>query len=245
MLGIIGGVGPTATARLYMGLMNRFSTRVGGALPELLLHSVRMSPRIENAFLTGALDAGSPVLAETRRLLRDSVRRLASAGAELVTMPCNTLQETLVALCREEQIACVNMVEATADAIAREGARRVLVLGTTTTCRAGTYGAPLRARAVSCVYPEAPGQALVERQIRYALDRRGSPLAFKEYVFERSRDCDAVLIACTDLSGELDSDDLERPVFDSLECLADAGAAWLFERHARATAATRSAARGR
>ena len=68
-------------------------------------------------------------------------------------------------------------------------------------------------------------QALVEAQIRDALDLRPSPRnRLLELVNTHARECDAVLLACTDLSRDMLAELDAVAVFDSLECLSVAAA---------------------
>jgi aspartate racemase len=223
MLGIIGGVGPSATARLYLSLTSRFSAQVPHDLPELLIHSVAMTREIEDAFVGGLVGPRSPELKAVRDMLADAVGRLARGGAELVVMPCNTLQGELAQICTTRQIEHIDMLGATVEAIVAAEARRVLILGTTTTCRADLYGQRLRRHGVVCVYPDAGEQLLVEAYIRGALDRRTHQyVSLAELVREQAGACDGVVLACTDLSSDVATAAEGQPVFDSLECLAAA-----------------------
>lgn len=225
MLGIIGGVGPRATARLYLGLTSRCAAQAGGTLPALLVHSVPMTRAIEDAYLAGHAGGRSSARAAARAMLADAVAGLVRGGAELLMMPCNTLQGDLRSLCAEQRVEHLDMLDATAEAIANAGARRVLILGTTTTFRTDAYGPRLRRHGIDGFYPSEREQALVEAQIRDALDLRPSPRnRLLELVNAHARECDAVLLACTDLSRDMLAELDAVAVFDSLECLAVAAA---------------------
>jgi aspartate racemase len=222
VLGIVGGMGPKATARLYLSLAGRFSAQIG-ALPELLVHSVAMTREIENAYLAGRVGPRSPELAQVRAMLAGAIDVLVRGGAEQLVMPCNTLQDELRSLCTERGIDHVDMLDATVDAITAAGARRVLILGTTTTCRADLYGQRLRRHGIDCLYPGASEQELVEAHIRGALDLRpGQRSRLLELVHAYSSACDGIVLACTDLSDHAVTEAEALVVFDSLECLAAA-----------------------
>lgn len=223
MLGIVGGMGPKATARLYLSLTGRFSAQADRDLPALLVHSVAMTRRIEDAFLLGRVGPCSPELTEARAMLDGAVARLAHGGAELVAMPCNTLQAELGQICAERGLEHLDMIEATVEAIVAAGARRVLVLGTTTTCRADLYGQRLRRHGIACLYPGAGQQELVEAHIRGALDLRpGSRTDLASLAREHQPACDGIVLACTDLASDAIAGADHSLVFDSLECLAAA-----------------------
>lgn len=237
MLGIVGGMGPKATARLYLGLTNRFSRARGSDLPQLTIDSVAMTRQIEDAFLAGRVGPRSPELAEVRGLLAGAVHRLAGAGATLIAMPCNTLQHELARVCNAQALEHIDMIDATVDAIVGAGVERVLVLATTTTCRVDLYGAALRRHGVTCVLPTAAEQTVIEAHIRGALDlepERGEN-GLAELLRARRSTYDGVVIACTDLSGDLVPERNPAPVFDSLECLAKATTRRLLRGHGART----------
>jgi len=218
VLGIIGGVGPKATARLYLSLTERVSS-AHRDLPPLLIHSIAMTADIEDTYLAGRAE-GSPAQAEVRRLLRDAVQHLRAAGARRIAMPCNTLQDELDAICRKADIAHLNMADATARAVADAGLRRVLLLATSTTCGTELYRRRFAARGIVCVHPDPVAQSIVDRRIRRALDLRGDEERFAESVAGWAAGCDGVVVGCTDLCGDVSALRAHAVVFDSLECLA-------------------------
>lgn len=219
-LGLIGGLGPRATARLYLDLTRRAGR--GSALPRLMVYSVPVTRAIEDAFLVGPVDPLAAEMREMRALLEEAVDGLIAAGARRVAMPCNTLQDILAEVCGGRDIELVNMVDAAVRAVVRHGSEEVLVLATRATCRWDVYGRRLAARGVRCVYPDPALQARVERRIRAALDldHMGRDSAFVEAIAAHVRPGRGVVIACTDLAGDLDG--LPGvPVFDALDCLVD------------------------
>ena len=230
MLGIIGGVGPDATARLYQTLMRLSASEAEGALPRLLLYNLAMTPRIENAYLSGCINAASPERIDAQELLSEAMICCQRSGVECIIMPCNTLQDELAALCKARRISHVNMIDETAAAVVAANARRILVLGTASTCQEDLYGKRLLQHQVTCVYPQADAQRAIEHFIRQILDFHHAqelPPSFLQLVRELGSECDGVLVACTDLSGKLSQAQFHKPVFDSLECLAQAAARWI------------------
>lgn len=226
VLGIVGGLGPRATARLYLGLTSRAAPDHHGALPEIVVHSVPVTQAIEDAFLVGAVDEASAELQAIRAMLGRAVDALRAAGATRIAMPCNTLQDELAAICAARGVRLLHMVDATAQAIRAHGVGRVVVLATRSTCEWDVYGARLRAHGVQCVYPPPSAQKAIERRIRSALDLRigrGST-QLADSLRGVLQPGDGVVIGCTDLAGDWTSL-VDVPVFDALECLIEAATA--------------------
>ncbi len=216
MLGIIGGLGPLPTARLYLSLTSR-ALAAGRGLPALHIASVPVAREIEDAFVAGRVDA--LMLARIEALLADALAQLERAGATRVAMPCNTLQELLGRLCAARGLVLHDLLDATADAVALAGVRRVLVLATTATCRGDLYGARLRRRGVEVRYPEPGQQTIVNACIRALLDQREAP-TLASVLRGHAGEVEGVVLGCTDLRREELGAAEGLRIFDSVECLA-------------------------
>lgn len=235
MFGIVAGLGPRATVEFYSAFMNTVTARTEGRLPRLIIYSVAMSPQIENSFLQGPVGPDAAPRRQARELLGEAVRHFLDNRVTTVAMACNTLQDELTTLCRAHGLVNLNMIDATADAIHHAGVLRVLVLGTASTYGDDLYGQRLRAHGVHCLYPDHRQQGAIETHIRVALDHKvdaADQARFEDDVRQMVRDsgADGVVLACTDLSGDLiEQDDL--PVFDSLRLLAGACAEHVLQRN--------------
>ncbi|QLQ31733.1 MAG: aspartate/glutamate racemase family protein [Candidatus Thiothrix singaporensis] len=207
--------------------MDRVTAASQGRLPRLIMYSVAMNPTIENAFLQGAVDSAATPRQQVRSLLNEAVQHFLANRVTTVAMACNTLQDELTALCRDNGLHNINMIDTTTAAIRQHNARRVLILGTASTYCDDLYGKRLHNDGLECIYPSAAQQDFIETYIRFALDQDISVGARQQFA-ERVRrmayatGADGVVLACTDLSGDLDEADCGLMVFDSLQLLAQA-----------------------
>lgn len=226
-LGIIGGLGPVATARLYLNVCQLVHAREH-VTPAIVVESVRMPRAIEEAFVAAVPGA------ESEDALRDiigaAVARLAAAGADALCAACNTVQPLVLAEAARLGIGAISMVEATIAAARERGYRSALVLGAASACRLDVYGSAARAAGVALTYPSAPEQKEISRAIlELTHERRTSPvtsvLATICRRYERRVDC--ILLGCTDLSQVRAENLAACPVLDSLTELGAAAAAFL------------------
>src|ERR1700688_570138 len=81
VLGIIGGAGVGAAARLYIDVAARVRAATG-RLPAIALWNLPFSDEIERAFVGGDHDGDGVMAAE--RLVAESVERLLAAGATVI-----------------------------------------------------------------------------------------------------------------------------------------------------------------
>jgi aspartate racemase len=213
ILGIIGGAGVGAAARLYELVCARVRSQTG-ELPRVVLWNLPVSDALENSLMRGIADA------EIDRMLAEAFDRLLAAGAGMIAMPCNTLQ---VAAAREAArcgVPFIDMIEATA----RAAGEHAVLIATAGTIAGGYY----EGRGVELETP--PPELAVGEFIDRAL--HGTPPDSREMreLVERARLPGAtVIVGCTDICGLLDrADAAELDVVESLGVLADAVADALF-----------------
>ncbi|MEV4442382.1 aspartate/glutamate racemase family protein [Streptomyces sp. NPDC049577] len=218
-LGLVGGVGPLATADFYLRLVEHHQRATGGAYPDVVTHSLPLPAALERAFITGTADATHH--AGITALLGDALDVFERAGATCVALPCNTLHSHLPGLLRGRDLEWIDMVGAVRRRIARDGHRRVLVLGTTSTLRTDLYR---DGDGVEFAVPGAAAQREAEQLVLACLD--GDPSAFPaarlRALAGSAGPVDAVVLGCTDLHLLRESADFGVPVVDSLSCLVDA-----------------------
>jgi aspartate racemase len=219
-VGIVGGVGPRATALLYEQVMSRATRLLRGDHPRLLIWNLPLRSRVEDGLITGRPSAS--VSSEVSQLLEDVSVGLARAGADYLALPCNTLHELFRPIALRLSTSWLDMVESTAGAAAARG-MRVGVIATRATRAAALYDDALRDFGATAVYPGESDQAAIERSILALVhDRRDAGLgALLSAGQSLADDVDALIVGCTDVSGLLPESLGSKPVIDSLECLAD------------------------
>lgn len=226
-LGIIGGLGPVATAGLYLNVCQLVHA-TEHVTPAIVVDSVRMPRAIEEAFVA------TVPCAENEDALRDiigaAVARLAAAGAGAVCAACNTVQPLVMAEAARLGIGAISMVEATVAAARRKGYRSALVLGAASACRLDVYGSVARTARLALTYPSALEQKEISRAILELTHERATSSVTSSIAaicrrYEQRVDC--ILLGCTDLSQVCTESLAACPVVDSLTELGVAAAAFL------------------
>jgi aspartate racemase len=218
-IGIVGGMGPLATAAFHRLLVLNTDAHSDQAHVPVVVDS---DPRVPDrtAFLLGLGE-------DPRPALRASARRLASAGAELLVMPCNTANAFADDVAMAAGLPLVPWLETAVDAVAAclPAARgRCGILGTTGTLRAGLYARILATKGIEAITPDEHAQADVMAAI-YAEDgvkASGSVSPARREGLLRAamsladRGCDVLLLACTELPLAVPADDTcwPRPTVD-------------------------------
>jgi aspartate racemase len=223
-VGIIGGLGPGATADFYRAVVRRYAERHGGDQPALLLYSVPLAAAVEHALLHDGQTAG-PEMGRMTAWLDEGVQRLARAGADAIVMPCNTLQAHLPQRVARSGLAYIHLIQATVAHIQQQGYQKVAVICTTLMRALGLYQAELEARAISYLLPTEAEQADITRALLDTLHPASDsdPSArLRPLVRRLETEADAILLACSDLTAFHDHGFTRLPVVDAMEVLAEA-----------------------
>ncbi|MEN6370145.1 MAG: amino acid racemase [Thermotogota bacterium] len=213
-VGVIGGMGPAATAEFFRRLIIATpATRDDQHLRVLIDSDPRIPAR------TAAILHGGP---DPAPRLREIARGLEAAGAELLTMPCNTAHAYLNAIRDAVSIPVLDMLE---EATAKIEKGPVGLLATTATVRLGLYQDVGRRRGLDVLVPDEERQADVTHVIA-ALKAYPAPEPLRKDIGRvvgtlQASGARAILVGCTELSllGRVD----ESLVWvDALDALVEA-----------------------
>ena len=148
-IGILGGMGPEATVLLQQKLIKAIPARDDNDhIPLLIDMNPQVPSRIAHLIEGTGKDPG-PTLAAM-------ARRLESAGAVALAMPCNTAHHYASAIVEAVDIPLLNMVELAADhAYATLGVGgRVGILASPAVRRTRLFERALEARGLSTIWPD-------------------------------------------------------------------------------------------
>ena len=217
--GILGGMGPEATADLLSRIVRNTPAKDDNDHIRCIIDSNAKVPSRIKAILEGGPDPG-PVLA-------DMAKRLEAWGADFLAMPCNTAHHYFSHITDAVGIPMLNMIDIAIDEAlaARPDAKRIGVLCTPATHKAGLYTRPLEARGLEAVYADPDHEdALLKVIMRVkggdtgAVPREGLHAVARHV---RARGADVCITACTELGVVLEPYD-DVPVVDAAEALAKA-----------------------
>lgn len=162
-----------------------------------------------------------------RRTLSGSVARLARAGADFFVCPDNTAHLALGLPGAELPLPGLHIAEVVAERAARDGRRRVGVLGTAYTMDGPLYQDALGRRGIAAEVPAEADRRTVHGIIFGELVHGVfTGAARREYVrvIERlaARGCDAVALVCTEIPLLVTPEVSPLPALDSTRLLARA-----------------------
>lgn len=221
MLGIIGGMGPMASAVFYDMISSKTDASCDQENLNLILLSHAGMPDRTEAILS----KDEAQIEEVRsKLLADAIF-LQNAGCTAIAVTCNTAHYFVNMIEDELDIPFIHLIRETAEAVASEfGAKKVAVLATDGTIETRLYQDELSKRGVIAFTPKAEVQALVMHEI-YECIKSGKPAdeeiwqKIEEYV--KAEGCEAAVLACTELSVVRKELSLGSFYFDPMDIMAE------------------------
>ena len=131
VIGILGGMGPLATADLFQKITLHTAAACDQAHPRVCIDSnTNIADRTAALLHSGA----DPVPEMVK-----SAKRLASIGADFLIMPCNTAHGFYDEVCSAVSIPVLHMIRICAGALGQRGIKRAGLLATDGTVRSGIY----------------------------------------------------------------------------------------------------------
>jgi aspartate racemase len=220
IVGVLGGMGPLATADFYAKMVRLTPARTDQDHLRVIIDS---NPKIpdRSAGLAGDGPDPTPALVATAQALE-------RAGAELIAIPCNSAHAYLPAIRRAVAIPVLDMAQEVAAAVSALIPRPFAVglLATPGTIRTGLYHRALARDTigiVDCTEAENADllrviKAVKAGDLRPEMRRQVREIANGPIV----RGAEALILGCTEIPLVLGPEDVPVPVMDSTEILAAA-----------------------
>lgn len=217
-IGILGGMGPLATADLYRKIIEQTKADRDNDHIRVYIDGNAAIPDRTAAILHGGEDPVPEMLS--------ALRHLEACGADCIIMPCNTAHYFLPRLQKETSIPILNMQKITAK-VCRERfpGKTAAILATDGTILSGLFDRALDADGVRWLHPAEEEQKTLMHLI-YDVIKASKPMEPVRESWERVLDtlrrqgADLFILGCTELpvlSGALRS---EGPFLDPTEELA-------------------------
>ncbi len=219
-IGILGGMGPLATADLYRKIIERTRADRDNEHIRVYIDGNAAIPDRTAAILHGGEDPVPEMLS--------ALRHLEACGADCIIMPCNTAHYFLPRLREQTALPILDMQRITA-AVCRERfpGKTAAILATDGTVQSGLYDRALDAEGVRWIHPGEYEQKTLMHLI-YDVVKASRPMEPEKERWDaildtlRGQGADLFILGCTELpvlAGVLPS---EGPFLDPTDELAKA-----------------------
>ena len=217
-IGILGGMGPQASNKLYELLIKKTALYTDAAIDEDFPDIVLLNVPVPNFI------SDKSKLPEAKRMLMAKTKLLETAGCTINGIACNTVHLLLPELRQSTNVPFVSIPELVRDRLNDAGYSRAGLLATPTTLESTFYDEALD--GIELVRPDVNLANYVEDCIYEQLNGKMTEsvrLEFRDKVehFRKENALDAVILGCTELPlvyGDVKPDN----IIDTIELLAEA-----------------------
>jgi aspartate racemase len=161
------------------------------------------------------------------RLMLESARKVAAAGADFAICPDNTCHQAFPYLTPDSPLPWLHIAETVAADASRQGFKRLAVLGTKYLMEGPVYTEALSKYDIGSEIPDAAERekinTIIFKELVNGQFPEASRLYFNEVMEElKSRGCDAAVLGCTEIPLIVRPHDAPLPTLDSTRLLARA-----------------------
>lgn len=194
-IGIVGGMGPYATAEFYKTLIKLNQVTKDWEHSRILIDSNTKIPSRTRALLYNEESPAEGTI--------NSINDLASIGADFVALPCNSIHYWYNKIQSKIKIPWINMIEVVSEEVKKHGFSRPLILGGYVVTEKKIYNRNIK----DAQYLDEEGNKIVQKAITEIkntgkLEKRLDK-QIEEKLFSKEKYFDSIVFACTELTENL------------------------------------------
>jgi aspartate racemase len=187
--------------------------------PELSMHTPPLADYVN------CLDRGD--WRGVGELMLASARKLASAGADFLICPDNTIHAAMPHVAPRSPLPWLHIAEVVATEAAARGFKRIGLIGTKWLLESEVYPEKLAARGLGYLRPTAEERAEINRiimdELVYGVFKPEAVLYHQQVIARlKAEGCDAVVLGCTETPLIMNDGNSPLPTLDSTRLLARA-----------------------
>lgn len=218
VLGIIGGMGPLATADLFYKIILLTEASSDSEHIHIFVDS---NPKIPDR--TEAVINGSD---EPLEFMVESAQNLEKIGADILLMPCNTSHAFYKSLCEKVKVPIINMIDEVAKQLSTTNLRKVGLLATDGTLYARLYETALDKYNIETIHPSSSGQNEIMQMIYNGVkagENNYDTASIEHELFKLvDRGAQTLILGCTELPVAFRKYGITYPYVDPTVILAKA-----------------------
>lgn len=216
VLGVIGGLGPIATAHFMELVINMTDVQTDQEHLPMIVYNMPFIPDRTAYILDNTKDNPMPKMLEIGRTLQEQ-------GADCIAVPCVTAHYFMDELENGIQVPLINGVRETVAHLKENGIRKVGIMATDGTVRSGIFHRELEKQGLTPIAPGSAAQADVMHLI-FNNVKAGKPADMDRFFAAaedlRSQGAEAIILGCTELSLIKRDHEIGHGFVDAMEVLA-------------------------
>lgn len=220
-VGLVGGIGPASTLDYYNGIIEGYRKRIGiNSYPHMIIDSINLAEMYD-------LAANKEWPTFTKRLV-DSIKNLASGGAEFAAMAANTAHIVYDEVKRQSPLPLISLVEETCKYAQTKNCKSVVIFGTAFTMSSGLYSNAFANYGIDAFVPTVDEQKTIHNIIFPNLqdgivlpEEKRTMLQIANRIVTEKK-ADALVLGCTELPLIIKDNDLDTLILDTTQIHIDA-----------------------
>ena len=224
-IGIIGGLGPEASAQFYMEVVKKSLAKNVSRLASIILYNIPITIEDDDALQRDISRSTSILLP----YMIEAIRTLERGGADILCMPCNTAHAGFDVYRSLTRLPFISIIDASISRIQMKPSAVVAILGTVVTVESGLYTNPLKKAKISYIVPDSHTLYQVLDIIKRVLmdpcapHEREKKELFQIVQMLCAMGANTILLGCTELPLLVKQQDYPgTTIIDTIEALGDA-----------------------
>jgi aspartate racemase len=209
-IGLVGGISWVSTMDYYKFINEGINVKLGGLnFAECIIYSLNFG------------DVQAKGWDNSFDLLLNACESLKRSGAEAIVLCANTAHQFADKLKTTIDLPIINIVTATADAINKQGLKKVALLGTKFTMEMDFFKKGLKEKGIEALIPELEEtrdfiQHTIKEELGRGIVREETKKAYISIINELiANGAEGIVLGCTEIPMMISQKDVSIPVFDT------------------------------
>lgn len=228
IIGILGGMGPEASADLYLRIIKicqeKYRAKHDSDYPHIIINSITPPDVVGKGSSLKREEVIKKMKEETLPHLVKGVKTLERGGADFILIACNTVQYFVPTLRKCVKISVISLPEEVAKILKKFKIKKTGILATTNTVKMKIYEKELKKFGTKLIKPSLGQQNEINEIILRLMEgkRKTEDKEFLCDVMSKlvSKGAEAIILGCTELPLIISKEDYKVLSLDTTEILA-------------------------
>ncbi len=218
IIGVLGGMGPLASANLYMEII-KYSQHKYGAVqdidyPPVIIYSLPLEGFDETGIVDGKL---------VKKQLIAGVKKLELAGCDLIIIGCNTVHIFYKDMQATVKIPILNIINETQKMVLGHGYKKVGLFASESTVNSGLYQNKFEKSGIKVIAPNNDQQKKLNLVIEHVMggnQKDEDVILLKDIIHDYvNKGAEAIVMGCTEIPLAINQTQTDVKLFDTIKII--------------------------
>ncbi len=219
-IGILGGMGPEASANLYYKMIKYAQHKYGAVqdadYPPIVIYSLPLFGFDETGIVNKEL---------IKKQLIEGVKKLEHADCDLIIIGCNTVHIFYEEMQSAIKIRILNIIEETKKKVIKFGYKKVGLFASESTTKTKLYQNKFKESGIEVISPNAAQQKMLNKVIEHVMGGNQTVddiIALKDIARDfLKRGAEAIVMGCTEIPLAINQSHTDIKLFDTIEIIVE------------------------